>query len=197
MIFYFIRHGEKETTSVINEKIHQPDPALTKNGFEQAKSIITYFDNKKIDSIYSSEYLRVQQTARYLAEEKNKPIIIDKRLNEINKGSIETMGNDDIEKKFPGFLKDYSEHKKDFRYPGGETGEEVKKRQNELINEMMKENCNIVFFTHDGFIRILLCNILGLPVYNRYKFRCDYCGITELIYTNDEWNINRINYTTY
>jgi broad specificity phosphatase PhoE len=197
MVFYFIRHGEKETTSVVNSKIHHTDPSLTKRGFEQAQSLVKYFAGIHIDEIYSSEYLRVQQTAKPLAQNRDKPIIVDKRLNEIDNGIIETMADDEIERQFPEFWKDFWDHKKDCRFPGGETGEEVKERQNGIMNEQMREDKTIVFFTHDGFIRILICNILGMPVYHRYKFKCDYCGITELTHEKEGWKIQMINHITY
>jgi len=197
MVFYFIRHGEKETTSIVNEKIHHTDPSLTKHGFEQAESLVKYFEEINIDEIYASEYLRVQQTAKPLSQNKKRSVIVDNRLNEIDNGIIETMPDDAIEKQYPEFWKDFWDHKKDCRFPGGETGEEVKERQNSIIHEKMKEDKNIVFFTHDGFIRILICNILGMPVYHRYRFKYDYCGITELIYEKSEWKIKRVNHISY
>jgi Fructose-2,6-bisphosphatase len=70
MKLYFIRHGDKESTSAINKIIGHTDPSLTRQGFEQAETLVEYFKNEKVDYIYASEYLRVKQTAKPLARDK-------------------------------------------------------------------------------------------------------------------------------
>lgn len=143
--------------------------------------IAEFFNNINISYVYASEYLRVQQTAAPLARTKNLNIIIDKRLNEINTGFIETLSDEEIRNQFPGFLKDFNKHNKDCGFPGGETGSEVIDRQKSILKDFSELNGNIVAFCHDGFIRILASYILGMPVYHRYKFKCDFGGITEVI----------------
>lgn len=193
MKLYFIRHGEKESTLTINPLIGHTDPSLTDLGFRQAEALVAYFKHEKVDYIYTSEYLRVQQTAEPLSRDKGIIVKIDKRLNEIDNGIIETMSDKDIEEQYPEFWKDFFEHKHDCRFPGGETGEEVRKRQNDLFEEIKEQDGTYVLFCHEGYIRILLCNLLGMPVYHRYKFKYDYCGITEVIFENEEWKIKRFN----
>lgn len=58
--------------------------------------------------------------------------MIDKRLNEIDNGFIETMSDEEIKSKYPDSRREFSEHTHDVRFPGGETGEEVQKRQKDL-----------------------------------------------------------------
>ncbi len=193
MKLYFIRHGEKETTSLINPLIGHTDPPLTRNGVAQANALLRYFEREKVDYLYSSEYLRVKQTAEPLSKERNIPIAIDDRLNEIDNGIIETMSDAEIERQFPEFWRDFFEHRHDCRFPGGETGEEVRARQNDLLNEIRGKDGTHVLFCHEGYIRILMCNLLGIPVYHRYKFKYDYCGITEVALENAVWKIRRFN----
>ena len=193
MKLYFIRHGEKENTLTINPLICHTDPALTENGFKQAIALVEYFKGEKIDYIYASEYLRVKQTAEPLAKEKGIIVKIDRRLNEIDNGIIETRSDKDIEERYPEFWKDFFEHKHDCRFPGGETGEEVQKRQMYLLEEIKEKDGTYVLFCHEGYIRILMCTLLKMPVYHRYKFKYDYCGITEVILEQEEWKVKRFN----
>jgi broad specificity phosphatase PhoE len=193
MKLFFVRHGEKEISSEINPKIGHTDPSLTSFGFIQAQKVAEYFKDEKVDYIYASEYLRVQQTAGPLSKDKKIPIKIEKRLNEIDNGIIETMPDEEIERKYPEFWKDFFEHKHDCRFPGGETGEEVRRRQAALLEEIKEKEGTYVLFCHDGFIRILMCNILGMPVFERYRFICDYCGISEINYEQKTWKIKRYN----
>jgi broad specificity phosphatase PhoE len=193
MKLYFIRHGEKESASMINPAIGHTDPSLTAQGFKQAAAIVEYFKNEKIDHIYASEYLRARQTAEPLSRDRGIAVSTDRRLNEIDNGIIETMSDKGIVEQYPDFWKDFSEHKHDCRFPGGETGEEVRERQNCLLEEIMRDDGTYALFCHEGYIRILMCNLLGIPVYHRYKFKYDYCGITEVILENGEWKIRRFN----
>jgi broad specificity phosphatase PhoE len=193
MRLYFIRHGEKEAGAEINPIIGHTDPPLTRHGVEQAEALPRFFEGESVDYVYASEYLRVRQTAEPLARDRNLTIAIDRRLNEIDNGIIETMPDAEIERQFPEFWRDFFEHRRDCRFPGGETGEEVRARQNDLLREISGKEGTHVLFCHEGYIRILMCNLLGMPVYHRYKFKYDYCGITEVALENAEWKIRRFN----
>ena len=59
--YYFIRHAEKEAQG--------EDPDLTKKGIQQAKQWASYFKDKSLHSIYSTDYKRTQHTAKIIAEE--------------------------------------------------------------------------------------------------------------------------------
>lgn len=197
MTLFFIRHGEKEITSIVNPLIGHTDPPLTSNGIRQSELLVEYFKNIEIDYIYASEYLRAQQTAQPLAGDRNIGVQIDKRLNEIDNGIIETMADREIEKEYPDFWREFFEHTHDVRFPGGETGEEVQKRQKSILEEIKRRSGTYVLFCHEGYIRILMCTILGMPVYHRYRFKYDYCGITEVVQDNGEWKIKRFNDIPY
>jgi broad specificity phosphatase PhoE len=197
MAIYFIRHGEKAISKDANAAFKYKDQPLTKTGFEQADMIAAFFDDINISYIYASEYLRVQQTAAALARSKKLNIVIDNRLNEIDNGFVGILSDEEISKKFPDFWKEFNEHKKDCRYPGGETGSEVIYRQKSILKDLSRLNGNVAAFCHDGFIRILASNILGMPVYNRYKFICDYGGITEVSIVDGEYKIQRFNQLAY
>jgi broad specificity phosphatase PhoE len=194
---FIIRHGEKAFSSEINPLLRHPDPGLTPAGREQARSLVGFFEDIRVDRIYASEYLRAQQTAEPLASERKLPVAIDRRLNEIDNGAVQGMPDGERKLRYPDFWKDYWGHEKDFRFPDGESGEEVKARQSELLGDLASEGGTCVLFSHGGFIRLLLCNIMGMPVYHRYKFTCDFCGITEAFHEGGEWKIMRFGQVTY
>lgn len=81
------------------------------------------------------------------------------------------------------------------RFSNGESGEDVIKRQDSFLAAIKSEQGDIAVFTRDGYIRLLMCNLLGLPVHMRYKFRT-YMGDVSLIDylpQEDEWQIVRYN----
>lgn len=197
MKLYVIRHAEKEKGAFYNEKFHHQDPPITSRGKRCSIELEKFFADKKLDRIIVSEYLRTAQTARHIAEVKKLQITKDERLNEIDNGEIEQLTDEEIKKKYPEFWNDFFSFSKDVRFPGGETGEECKLRQNDFLVELVKKGEDVLLVTHEGYIRLLLCNIIGLPVYKRHLFHMDYCGVLELEYDDKSgtWQIIRVNQT--
>ncbi|WP_037320185.1 phosphoglycerate mutase family protein [Salegentibacter sp. Hel_I_6] len=69
--YYFIRHTEKDTTDSTNK-----DPNLTEAGLKRAENWAKTFKDIDFDLIYSSDYKRTLNTAKPIAEAKNKEIRI-------------------------------------------------------------------------------------------------------------------------
>jgi probable phosphoglycerate mutase len=59
----------------------------------------------------------------------------------------------------------------------------------------MLDDENIILVSHDGLIRLLMCYLMKLPVYQRWNFQVDTCGITEVTYQPDyeAWKLVRFN----
>jgi len=192
---YFIRHADKGTGDCYNDHLKHQDFPISDLGKRRAENLAVYFERKEISAVYASEYLRAQQTAAALAGKNELEIVVDHHLNEIDNGILEEMSDADIKEKYPSFWNDFFSYSKDVRFPGGETGEDVKERQQSLLNELVASGKNAALVSHEGYIRLLICNLLGLPVYKRYQFAIGYCGITEIEFCRDlgKWKIIRMN----
>ncbi|MFT4642301.1 MAG: 2,3-bisphosphoglycerate-dependent phosphoglycerate mutase [Candidatus Azotimanducaceae bacterium] len=59
--YYLIRHAEKENDGTKN-------PHLSKKGLERVEKLKTFFANKKINAVYSTDYWRTKETAIPIAE---------------------------------------------------------------------------------------------------------------------------------
>lgn len=194
---FISRHGDKELGEYYNEILKHQDEPLTEKGKKMAKRLIDFFEHLEIKRIIVSEYIRTSQTAKYLAEHKGIAIEKDKRLNEIDNGRIESMDKKEIIERYPEFWRDFSSHNMDVRFPDGETGEEVMIRQKSLLDEIIKRGEDVFLVSHEGYIRLLICHLLNVPVYKRHVFQVDMCGIMEIEYNvvTKEWKIIRFNYT--
>jgi len=195
MTIYFLRHAEKEQGDYYNPVLGHHDPPLSSAGMIQSKGVRDYFAEKALTAIYVSDYLRTHQTAEPLASYLDIVPKLDSRLNEIDTGLIEGLDDETVERKYPDVWSAYIARTHDFRFPNGETGSEAQARIMEFINQTSHNSRNILMVGHDGIIRALFCHVIGLPVYKRFDFRLDFCGLMEIEFTPQEqkWRLIRFN----
>lgn len=198
-MIYFVRHGNRSFSQnykeFYNETLRIVDEPLNDRGMNDAENIAAYFKDIDIKKIYVSQYIRTHQTAAPTAKAKGLAVIEDERVNEINNGVLRDMSDEEIALKYPDVWNAFINHTCDVCFPEGESGEDVKRRQDSFLNDIKSEKCDILVVSHDGFIRLLMCNILGLPVYMRYKFKSNMGGISAVQYVeeSEEWKIVRFN----
>jgi len=190
MTIFLLRHGDKAKGDHHNPALKHQDPPLSDIGREQSKAAANYFAQTDISSIYVSSYIRTLQTVQPIAEMKQLQPIEDPRLNEIDNGTIDNMSEQEFKKAYPEIWKQYAAQTADFRFPGGETGGEVRARISEFLDEKLKVHGkdNKLIVSHDGLIRVCMTCILDIPVYRRGDFRIDLCGLTQFNY---QFDVNR------
>ncbi len=142
----FIRHAK--SNSSIKDAFSRP---LTNDGVEKSKDLVNLFKEKKIDAFYSSPYIRAVHTIQYLADSKNMKIIQDDNLRE--RKVCDTWIEDFwsyAEKQWFDF---------DYKETGGESLNEVQKRNIKGVNNILKKHNNqtVVIGTHGT----ALCTILN------------------------------------
>ena len=137
-VVYLIRHSESTPKSNVkfisnndSNQLQNEKAFLSVSGEKRAEELSKHPELQNIDAVYSSNYVRAMETAKYIALENNTIINVDERLNERKIGQ---MG--DMEwKEFSRLqMKDF-----DFKLSGGESLNETKKR----IVDAMK---NILMF---------------------------------------------------
>lgn len=194
---YIIRHAEKEKGDYYNPRLRHQDEPISQQGQVEARKLWPYLCEKAISAIYVSGYQRTAQTIQYVAEQSGITPVVDERLNEIDNGCIEGMSGEALQREYPELWTAFQERSADFRFPGGETGEEARQRIAQFLDEKLKAhaNENIAVGSHEGFIRLTACHVLGLPVYDRWNFHVDFCGIMEITYQPEDhsWKLIRFN----
>ena len=92
---YLIRHSEKLDTKYIDKyyndefyQITREKRILSSDGERKAKILSENKEFNKLDAIYSSNYVRAIQTAKYFAERLDIKINVNKDLNERRYGKI-------------------------------------------------------------------------------------------------------------
>ena len=165
---YLIRHSEAiKTNNVEFELLDKLDDTkqsqiknekipLSQKGEEKAEKLSNMQELKRIDKIYSSNYERAIQTAKYIALKNHLNINIDARLGERKLGDLK-----ELEKLGQNKKNDYTTEQlldENLKNKDGESAKEVRKRMVEIIEEIVEKHAgeNIAVVSHGAAIKYLL-----------------------------------------
>ena len=125
---------------------------LSSEGEEKAKNLCELDELKHLDSVYSADSFRAIGTAKYVAEINNLKIKLDSRINERNLG-VNTISELPENQTLESFKN------KDYKFGTGESLNEVDKRFNLFINDLLESNDNnIALFIHGIIMMSFLQN---------------------------------------
>ena len=161
---YLLRHsqpfrkllGEYNSSDV--EQVRNEKNVLSVYGEKLAREISERKELQNIDVIYSSHYVRAMCTAKYIAENNNIKLNVDERLGERKFGvnDISELPSNFFEEQFRNW---------DYKLEKGESANEVSKRMNEVLLEIINNNKDktIAIVSHGTAISAMLktwCNVL-------------------------------------
>lgn len=195
MTVYLVRHGQKAAGDFSNPRLRHHDQPLSRLGRRQARVLARHFRGRGIAAITVSDYRRTGETARPLARRLGIEPVADSRLNEIDLGLLDGLSDDELRVRFPDAWRAAEERSSDFRWPEGETGIEAQERIVSFMRDQEGNAGDLLVVAHDGIIRLLLCHVLGIPVWRRFGMKIDPAGITELAWDDERrtWNLVRFN----
>ncbi|KAG8037703.1 hypothetical protein G9C98_005914 [Cotesia typhae] len=151
---YLTRHGE----SMMNlEGRIGGDPDLSDRGRQYVKALAEYIDEQDIQNlrVWTSWLKRTIQTAADV----NAPQERWKALNEIDAGICEEMTYEEISSKYPTDFAARDQNKFSYRYPRGESYEDLVARLEPVIMELERQG-NVLVVTHQAVLRCLLAYFL-------------------------------------
>ena len=144
---YFVRHAESD------QSVHQDDiRPLNAKGIQDAAALVDLFNGIPLDAIYSSPYLRAEQTVMPLAVAHQLPIgeVWDLRERKVDAEWIED---------WRGFAKkQWSD--RDYKLSHGESLNEVARRNIDALNIILKKCAGqtIAIGTHGTALSTILCH---------------------------------------
>lgn len=151
---YICRHGESELN--VQQRIGG-DSGLTKHGMEFASELDKFIKEQNIKDlkVWTSHMKRTIQTAEALGV----PYEQWKALNEINAGVCEEMTYEEIQENYPRefALRDHDKYR--YRYPKGESYEDLVQRLEPVIMELERQE-NVLVICHQAVMRCLLAYFL-------------------------------------
>lgn len=204
---YLIRHGETEDADSRRYKGHIDVP-LSENGIAQVKRLSEYFvqncsklfnavqrSSGSLDAVYSSDLGRAVKSAEIIAGPFGLKPVIKKGLKERNFGVWEGMTFDEISKKWPDAFGAWAANPLKFSPMEGESTLEARDRTLPVFHEIVDKHKeqNIAIVSHGGVIRIILCELLGIPLENIFRIEQDFAALNVI----EMWDypvVKRLNY---
>ncbi|XP_077013753.1 6-phosphofructo-2-kinase/fructose-2,6-bisphosphatase 2 isoform X8 [Tamandua tetradactyla] len=151
---YLCRHGESEFN--ILGKIGG-DSGLSVRGKQFAQALKKFLEEQEMVDlkVWTSQLKRTIQTAESLGVTYEQWKI----LNEIDAGVCEEMTYAEIEKQYPEEFALRDQEKYLYRYPGGESYQDLVQRLEPVIMELERQG-NVLVITHQAVMRCLLAYFL-------------------------------------
>ncbi|XP_052278556.1 6-phosphofructo-2-kinase/fructose-2,6-bisphosphatase-like isoform X3 [Dreissena polymorpha] len=147
---YLTRHGE----SMMNLRGRiGGDSELSPRGMEYAKELAKFVVAENIPNlkVWTSELTRTIQTAQHIKA----PKAHWKALNEIDAGICEGMTYEEIAEKYPEEFAKRDQDKYHYRYPTGESYQDLVARLEPVIMELERQE-NVMVVCHQAVARCLL-----------------------------------------
>ncbi|XP_055311719.1 6-phosphofructo-2-kinase/fructose-2,6-bisphosphatase isoform X2 [Sitodiplosis mosellana] len=154
---YLTRHGESEHNLA---GLIGGDSDLSHRGYSYAKSLAKFIDQQQIEGlrVWTSRLKRAIQTVADVPAPQERW----KALNEIDAGICDEMSYDQIADKFPQDFKSRDMNKFYYRYPRGESYEDLVARLEPVIMELERQG-NVLVVSHQAVLRCLLAYFLDKP----------------------------------
>jgi len=151
---YLTRHGESEMN--LEQKIGGDAP-LSARGKIYSEKLAEYIKKEDIADlvVWTSQFRRTIQTASTIDAPKEQW----KALNEIDAGICEGMTYDEIASKYPEEFSLRDQEKYHYRYPGGESYQDLVARIEPVIMELERQE-SVLVVCHQAVMRCILAYFL-------------------------------------
>ena len=179
---FLIRHSEqlkiKDTKKYdISDQINNEKIILSVNGEILAREISELQVMQNINMVWSSNYVRALETAKYIAEKNNIEINVDSRLNERKLGDLEKLrelGKNKQDSYTNEQLRDIY-----LKNVGGESNKEVSERMELFLKDVINNDSRkVAVISHGASIKFWLSR------YCEIDEQCDLRYNNQLLYVS-------------
>jgi len=184
-----VRHGE--TAWNAEGRVQgQLDIPLSPTGLQQARAVASALNGETFDAIYSSDLVRVRQTAQPSADLLKKQVVLDERLRERHYGVFQSITYVEAKERFPEDYARFRAKDLDFDFETGESLRAFNDRALEVIDEIVRRNSgkNILIFTHGGVLEILYRHATGRGLTTPRDFEIPNAALNRVTYSGD-WRV--------
>lgn len=183
VVIYLLRHGQTEGP----KKVYKGhiDVPLSREGQTQIEKTAIFLKDYvrkyrlKPELIYSSPLKRALASAEILGKTLSLEVKPEETLKERSFGKWEGLSINEIVSLYPDDFERWRLNPAKFSPPDGESTIEVNKRASEALKKIIKnhKNSQIFITAHGGINRVILCNILGMPLENIFRIEQDFACV--------------------
>ena len=180
--FILIRHGDTLWTE---EKRYQgrTDTPLSLIGRKKMIMLERIIQRVDVDVLYTSSLGRAKESGRIIAGSRRIKIKEDKRLNEISFGRWEGKTGQELWDEKDPVYKKWMEGRWVTALQG-ESIQSLRQRVKKFLTDCIRQyrSKTVVIVSHGGTIRMILIELLNLPLKHMFSFRIDPALVTVVKY---------------
>ena len=179
---YLIRHGEVEDGWQRVFGGSRVDMALSPLGHQQGAAVADWFGGRKMDAVFASPMLRVQQTAApLLARGTLSPVILD-GLREVDFGDFTGLRWEQVRERLGVTAENWLHVLDTPGLPNGDSAAALLDRVRPCVEQILSTPgiASAAVFCHGGIVRAILAVLLELPFSKLGHLRIDYGSVTSV-----------------
>jgi len=185
-----VRHGE--TAWNAEGRVQgQLDIPLSATGLAQAKAVAAVLAGESFDAIYSSDLVRVRQTAQPIAELLKKDVLLDERLRERHYGAFQGITYAEAKQRFPQDYARFRAKDLDFDFGTGESLLRFNVRCMDVVNDLLRKHSgkSLLVFTHGGVLEMVHRHATGQRLTTPRDFEIPNAAINRVEVGPEGWRI--------
>jgi broad specificity phosphatase PhoE len=152
-VILLARHGQTDDNVPPARVQGWRDPPLNERGREEARALAEAVAGERLAALYASHLRRALETAEIVAAAVGLEPVVDERLAESHRGRWEGRLLDEIEREEPDLWRDWRAAGPDFRFPGGESLAEHRRRVVASLADVERGPLPTLIVCHGGTIR--------------------------------------------
>jgi broad specificity phosphatase PhoE len=198
-IILLVRHGHVEGIRPERFRGHA-DLALTETGRRQAELLTRRIASQWAPSlIYTSPLQRCVATGAAIARACGIPSEPLTGLGDLNYGAWQSLTYDDARAKDPDLFSAWFKTPQLVGFPDGESLQDVAARTANLLRFVLSRNeaDTLVLVSHDSVNRVLLTQVLDMPLSAYWRIVQNPCCINEIEVTGSSFQLRRMNDTAH
>lgn len=155
------------------------DSPLSPKGMKYAEQldrfINAHYPEGRELSVWTSTMLRTGLTVKRIME-RGRSVVKWKQLDEIDAGKCDGMTYEEVAEKMPDEYLHRKKHKLHYRYPRGESYQDVIHRLEPVITELMRQTKPVLIVAHQAILRVLYgyltnkrpeeCPVISIPLHH-------------------------------
>lgn len=185
-----VRHGE--TAWNAEGRVQgQLDIPLSETGLAQARALAAVLRKERFDALYSSDLLRVQQTARPTAEALELAVRPDPRLRERHYGKFQGITYAEAKVRLPEDYERFRAKDLDFDFGTGESLKDFSRRALSVVEELVEKHAgqSLLVFTHGGVLEMLYRHATGRGLSTPRDFEIPNAALNRLETDGRAWRV--------